>query len=49
MFTTTKYLKSFIYITFIKMSSFIFYYGVQGCLERIGFNLGVSIFIFGLG
>jgi hypothetical protein len=31
------------------MSAFIFYYGVQGCLERVGFNFGVSILIFGLG
>jgi hypothetical protein len=49
MLTTPRYLKSFIYVTFIKMSAFIFYYGVQGCLERVGFNFGVSILIFGLG
>lgn len=44
-----KYLRSFIYITFIKMSAYVFYYGVQGCLERTGFNFGSSTFIFGLG
>lgn len=33
----------------IKMGFYSFYYGVLGCLERTGFNFGVSVFLMGLG
>lgn len=31
------------------MGGYAFYYGIQGSLERIGFNFGISIFLLGLG
>lgn len=48
-FGTPKYLKAVICLIFIKMAYYCFYFGVQGTLERTGFNFGISVFLFGLG
>lgn len=46
---TPKYLKTTLGLILIKIAFYSFYYGVLGCLERIGFNFGVSVFFVGLG
>jgi hypothetical protein len=42
-------MRAMLCLVFIKMGYYNFYYGAQGCLERTGFNLGVSVFLLGLG
>lgn len=42
-------MKTILCLTFLKMGYYSFYYGVQGSLERTGFNFGISIFLLGLG
>lgn len=46
---TPKYLRAVLCLVFIKMAYYCFYYGVQGSLERTGFNFGISVFLLGLG
>lgn len=31
------------------MGFYCFYYGLLGCLERTGFNFGISVFLVGFG
>lgn len=46
---STKYLKAIVCLGLVKMGYYSFYYGIQGSLERTGFNFGVSIFFLGFG
>ncbi len=46
---TPKYLRAVLCLVFVKMAYYCFYYGIQGSLERTGFNFGISIFLLGLG
>ena len=48
-FTSPKYTKAVVCLIFIIMAYYCFYFGVQGCLERTGFNFGISVFLLGFG
>ena len=48
-FSTSKYIRAVVCLVFLKMAYNSFYFGVQGCLERTGFNFGVSLFMLGFG
>jgi len=47
--TSSKYFKAIVCLGLVKMGYYSFYYGIQGSLERTGFNFGVSIFFLGFG
>jgi len=48
-FSKSQYVKALFCLVFIRMAYFSFYYGAQSCLERTGFNFGISLFLAGFG